>query len=231
MRYRNIWIKELNLTTAETDFDEPPAVVARIPKTESAQALFNGRDLTGWVGDETRWSVKNGMIRGANEDQVVSSTYLFTAKKYRQFRLLLEVKQTLSDRHSTMHSAVAALGESFTDAGENKFGFRGPLLMFCHDWGIWDAHRRNRVVPGGEGGGVEKKGEWNQIEILVIGDRIRFAANGREIFDFTDKAEMLQNSPIGLQLHSNGQPQEYHFRTILLSENPGPELVTVAPGR
>ncbi len=51
------------------------------------------------------------MIRGANDDKVPSSTYLFTDKPYRNFRMLLEVKQTMSDKHSTMHSAVAALGE------------------------------------------------------------------------------------------------------------------------
>lgn len=227
VRYRNTWIKELNLEKPETDFSEPLSVESRIPKTETVQHLFNGMDLSGWSGDETRWSVKHGMIRGANDDKVTSSTYLFTAKKYRNFRMLFEVKQTMSDKHSTMHSAVAALGEQFTDAGENKFGFKGPLLMFCHDWGIWDAHRRNRVAPVGRGNELEKKGQWNQIEILVRGDRIRFAANGEEVFDFTDKPEMLQACQLGLQLHSNGQPQEYHFRSLLLTEEPEDKLVTI----
>lgn len=227
VRYRNTWIKELNLEKPETDFSEPLSVESRIPRTETVQHLFNGKDLSGWSGDETRWSVKHDMIRGANDDKVTSSTYLFTAKKYRNFRMLFEVKQTMSDKHSTMHSAVAALGEQFTDAGENKFGFKGPLLMFCHDWGIWDAHRRNRVAPVGRGNELEKKGQWNQIEILVRGDRIRFAANGEEVFDFTDKPEMLQACSLGLQLHSNGQPQEYHFRSLLLTEEPDDKLVTI----
>ncbi len=227
VRYRNTWIKELNLEKPETDFSEPLSVESRIPKTETIQHLFNGKDLSGWSGDEARWSVKHGMIRGANDDKVTSSTYLFTAKKYRNFRMLFEVKQTMSDKHSTMHSAVAALGEQLTDAGENKFGFKGPLLMFCHDWGIWDAHRRNRVAPVGRGNELEKKGQWNQIEILVRGDRIRFAANGEEVFDFTDKPEMLQACSLGLQLHSNGQPQEYHFRSLLLTEEPEDKLVTI----
>ena len=231
VRYRNTWIKELDLEKPETDFSEPLSVESLIPKTETVQHLFNGKDLSGWSGDETRWSVKHGMIRGANDDKVTSSTYLFTAKKYRNFRMLFEVKQTMSDKHSTMHSAVAALGEQFTDAGENKFGFKGPLLMFCHDWGIWDAHRRNRVAPVGRGNELEKKGQWNQIEILVRGDRIRFAANGEEVFDFTDKPELLQACQLGLQLHSNGQPQEYHFRSLLLTEEPEDQLVTVVKKR
>ena len=153
--------------------------------------------------------------------------YLFTKDSYRNFRLLLEVKQTLSPQHSTMHSAVAALGERFTDKGDNAHGFRGPLLMFCHDWGIWDAGRRNRVAPVGPGPKVEKNGGWNLVEILVIGNRIRFAANGTLVFDFTDQPEMLKESPLGLQIHSNAKPQEFRFRGLVLTKNPADKLVTV----
>ena len=132
-----------------------------------------------------------------------------------------------------MHSAVAALGERIEDEGGNAFGFRGPLLMFCHDWGIWDAHRRNRIEPANQKGGLkvasEKKGDWNRIEILVRGNRIRFVNNGELVFDFTDQPEMLQASPIGLQLHKNQKPQEYRFRGLVLTENPEDELVTLEP--
>lgn len=227
VRYRNIWIKELDLKAPDTSFVEPLATESLLPSGEKPQLIFNGKDLQGWQGDATHWSVDRGMIRGANADNVPSSTYLFTEKSYRNFRLIFDVKQTMGEGFSTMHSAVAALGERISDAGDNQFGFKGPLLMFCHDWGIWDAHRRNRVVPGDEGARVERKGEWNQIEILVIGDRIRFAANGAEVFDFTDNPEMLQASPIGLQLHSNAEPQEYHFRGLVLTEDPVDKLVTL----
>ncbi len=209
--------------------DEFDAAVAKVPQSEARQKLFNGKDLTGWKGDEKHWSVADSMIRGANSDNVDSSTYLFTDKSYRNFRLLLEVKQTMGENYSTMHSAVCVLGERFADKGNNAFGFKGPLLMFCHDWGIWDAYRRNRVVEPGAGPKVERKGKWNLIEVLVIGNRIRFAANGTQIFEFTDAAEMLQTSPIGLQLHSNNQAQEYHFRGLVLTENPEDRLVTAKP--
>jgi putative heme-binding domain-containing protein len=76
---------------------------------------------------------------------------------------------------------------------------------------------------------VENKGDWNLIEILVVGNRIRFAANGTQVFDFTDKPEMLQESAIGLQLHSNTKAQEYHFRGLVLCENPEDRLITAKP--
>ena len=205
----------------------------KLPPTETAVSLFNGKDLTGWEGQiEKYWSVNDGAIRGANTTPVAVSTYLFTKESYRDFRLLLEVKQTRGGKFSTMHSAVAALGEKFEDKGD-AFSFRGPLLMFCNDWGVWDANRRNRVFPAGHGGqwqqAGEKVGEWNRLEILVRGDRIRMAVNGTPFMDFTDKPDTLKASPIGLQIHSNNQPQEYHFRGLLLTQKPEDRMLTVEP--
>ena len=228
----------LGLIVASTALAEPPAEnwaeTVKLPKTETAVKLFNGHDLTGWEGQiEKYWSVNDGAIRGTNTTPVAASTYLFTKDSYRDFRLLLEVKQTRGDKFSTMHSAVCALGEKFEDHGD-PFSFRGPLLMFCNDWGIWDANRRNRVFPPGHGGqwqqAREKVGDWNRIEILVIGDRIRMGLNGGAFMDYTDKPDTLKASPIGLQLHANNQPQEFHFRGLILSQKPEDRLITVEPG-
>jgi hypothetical protein len=213
----------------------PPgwAEQVRLPKSEKAVRLFNGRDLTGWEGQiEKYWSVDEGSIRGGNTGPVAASTYLFTKKSYRNFRLLFEVKQTRGPGFSTMHSAIAALGEKFTDH-DDPFSFKGPLLMCCNDWGIWDANRRNRVFPAGYKTNwvhpAEKPGDWNQVEMLVLGNRIRVAANGQLVMDFTDDSGLLKESPLGLQLHSNSQPQEWHFRGLILTEKPEDRLLTLAP--
>lgn len=224
----------LVLTAPAAFAEEAPdwAASVELPEREKAVRLFNLHDLDGWEGQvEKYWSVTDGMIRGANDEPVPASTYLFTKEKYRDFRLLLEVKQTRGEKYSIMHSAVCALGERYEDKGD-PYGFRGPLMMFCNDWGIWDAHRRNRVVPAGHQGfwlhPAEKVGDWNQIEILVRGNRIRVAANGKLVFDFTDEPGMLQPSPLGLQLHSNEQPQEWHFRGLILAADPVDRLLTLS---
>lgn len=207
---------------------------AALPKGEKRALLFNSRNFSGWEGQiDKYWTVEDGIIRGANEAEVPASSYLFTKKSYRNFRLLLEVKQTRGEKYSTMHSAVCALGEKLADKGD-PFSFKGPLLMYCNDWGIWDANRRNRIYPAGHNGVLqnpaEKTGDWNQIEVLVIGDRIRMVSNGHQIVDFTDEPGMLKASPIGLQLHANSRPQEYHFRGLVLVENPKDQLVTLDVG-
>ena len=219
----------LSVTIACGDTDWSRSVA--LPKGEKRVMLFNGRNLSGWEGQVGKyWSVENGVIKGANETEVPASTYLFTKKSYRNFRLLLEVKQTRGEHYSTMHSAVCVLGEKLTDKGD-PFSFKGPLLMFCNDWGIWDANRRNRIYPAGTGGvaptPAEKVGDWNRIEVLILGDRIRMVMNGTQVIDFTDSPGMLTASPIGLQLHSNNRPQEYHFRGLVLVENPKDQLLTL----
>ena len=201
-----------------------------LPKAEKAIPLFNEKDLTGWEGQiEKYWSVEPGVIRGANIKEVPASTYLFTKQSFRNFRLLFEVKQTRGEKFSTTHSAVAILGEKFTDRGD-PFSFKGPLVMFCNDWGVWDANRRNRVFPPRYPTTwlhpVEKVGDWNQIELLVNGDHIRKVVNGQVVMDYFEEPGLLKPSPIGLQLHSNAKPQEFRFRGLILTENPEEKLLT-----
>ena len=200
------------------------ARTVKLPATEKAIGLFNGRDLSGWDGQTSRYfSVVDGAIRAASIDLLPTSTYLFTKGTYRNFRLLFEIVQTRSARHSTTHSAIAALGRRIT-VGSDRYGFRGPLLMVCGDWGVWDALRRNRVDPPQHEGSWrwsgERLGEWNQIEVLVIGNRIRMVANGCLVMDYVDDATMLEASPIGLQLHANDRPQEFHFRGLVVVREP-----------
>ncbi|MEY3204630.1 MAG: hypothetical protein RLZZ21_961, partial [Planctomycetota bacterium] len=98
--------------------------------------------------------------------------------------------------------------------------------------GLWDLYRRNGI-SGDQQGRAKQAGrqhDWNQMEILAIGSRIRFAVNGQEVLDWTDpKPEFCGAGPIGLQLHSNKVPQEVRFRGLVLVENPQDVLVTATP--
>src|SRR5688572_20704185 len=65
--------------------------IGKLPKSESAAMLFNGRDLTGWEGQKEKyWSVKDGVIVAKNDQENApqASTYLVTNEKYRNFRLI-----------------------------------------------------------------------------------------------------------------------------------------------
>lgn len=228
------WLTHVGHTRPATKVGLPLEAAKKavaFPKSETPIELFNGVDLKGWDGNPDYWTVEDGVIVARNTGVVPSSNYLFSSKAYRNFRLIFEVRQTVSPEHSKMHSAVAVLGERFEDKGGNSHGFKGPLLMFCHDWGIWDAYRRNRIEPADQKGALridaERVGDWNLCEVLVTENRIRFVANGHLVFDYLDHPDWFQKSPIGLQLHSNKRPQEYRFRGIVISESPENRLVTL----
>jgi hypothetical protein len=76
---------------------------------------------------------------------------------------------------------------------------------------------------------VNKQHDWNDIEILVQGNRVRVAANGAAVVDWRDpEPNRIKAGPIGLQLHSNKVAQEVHFKGLVLETFPKEDkLVTV----
>ena len=210
--------------------DWASSVVLPAPERSKAVRLFNGRDLDGWEGHlDPYWSVDRGEIvaRNTAENALQVSTYLLTKKPYRNFRLLLEGKLVTSE----MHSGVAIWGRKFAKDGEAS-SYQGHLVMFPSNWGLWDLYRRNGI-SGDQDGKARAAGmqhDWNRMEILAIGSRIRLAVNGKPVLDWTDpKPELCAAGPIGLQLHSNSVPQEVRFRGLVLVEDPQDVLVTAAP--
>lgn len=206
----------------------------KFPASEKPVHLFNGKDFDGWEGNtgeggtQKYFSVKDGAIVARNEKENAPkvSNYLLTKKNYRNFRLVFEGKLA----ESPMHSGIAMWGKKFEKDAE-KSSYQGHLVMFPAGWGYYDLFRRNSIYKDdGRAKKADKgNGNWNQMEILAIGSRIRLAVNGQLVADWEDpKPELCEAGPIGLQLHSNSVAQEVQFRGLVLSENPEDKLITVA---
>ena len=202
--------------------------VSNLPDGEKPIRLFNGTDFTGWEGQiEKHFSIHDGIIVAKNgkENAPKSSTYLVTKKKYRNFRLIFESKLVTSE----MHSGIALWGKTVEKKGD-PYSYMGHLVMYPSNYGYWDLYRRNSIYRDKDR--VAKKAgkqhDWNRMEILAIGHRIRHVINGKLVADWSDtKPELCETGPIGLQLHSNRAPQEIHFRGLILTEDPKDRLVTV----
>jgi hypothetical protein len=202
---------------------EAPVVPPRQGKTETIQ-LFNGNDLTGWEGHEDLWSVKDGVIIGKNTQEVKVSTYLLTKRKFTDFRLLATVKLVQSE----MHSGIAFWGRPAPEQ-RDKYTYAGHLVMFPSGWGMYDLYgRKSLPVDGGPAKKAGKQHDWNDLEILAQGNRVRVVVNGVRVVDWRDpEPGRIKEGPIGLQLHSNKDPQEVHFKNLVLTTFPEDKLKTV----
>ena len=95
---------------------------------------------------------------------------------------------------------------------------------------MYDLFGRNGLpVDGGPAKKVGKQHDWNDIEILAQGNRVRVAVNGVQVVDWRDpEPERIKEGPIGLQLHSESKPQELHWKGLVLETFPKEDkLLTV----
>jgi hypothetical protein len=210
---------------------EAPVVPPRQGKSETVH-LFNGKDLEGWEGYPDLWSVQDGVIVGKNSTPVTASTYLLTKRPFSDFRLTFAGKLAQSE----MHSGVAFWGRVDPNAppanarDRSQYTYRGHLVMFPSGWGMYDLFGRNGLpVDAAPAKRVGKQHDWNDIEILAQGNRVRVAVNGVQVVDWRDpEPSRIQEGPIGLQLHSNKVPQEVQFKGLVLETFPAEDkLITV----
>src|SRR5262245_84115 len=187
---------------------EPPVVPPRKGEREMIN-LFNGKDLTDWEGHKKYWSVKDGVIIGKNTEPVPVSTYLLTERKFSDFRLVFDFKLAESE----MHSGIALWGRIAPEQ-KDPYTYAGHLVMFPSNYGFYDLYGRNGIHKNvDKAKPASKQHDWNHMEILAQGNRIRFVLNGVLVSDWREpEPKRIQEAPIGLQLHSNKVPQEVQFK-------------------
>ncbi len=234
----------LILAASAADKDKPtapkeaPLVPPRQGKSETIQ-LFDGKTLDGWEGNKDLWSVEDGEIVGKSKDPVKVSTYLLTKKTFTDFRLLVTGKLAASETHTGVcfwGKPAPEKGEEYPKAPDKALPhtYAGHLVMFPSGWGMWDLYGREGKlgVDAGPGkkAGEGKQHDWNQLEILAQGNRVRVAANGVAIIDWarTRGRSRDHEAPIGLQLHKNDAPEEVRFKDLTVTTFPTEDkLLTV----
>lgn len=222
---------------------------ATFPLGEAPRALFNGSDLSGWIGKKGRYFSVNGagsiVAKNNPADPLGPSTALLTESHHRNFRLLLEMRLVQSE----MHSGIYFWGEqhSYAPPGyeTEEFTYKGHLALVPGSnaqegpWGLFDFYRRNWKEDRSKGSGgsgamlvqdtlgmgmrVGSPHGWNQIELLCVGARVRMALNGCALLDWMDPSpELIKAGPIGLQCHwmPLGSTQETHFRGLVVVDDP-----------
>jgi predicted esterase len=194
--------------------DGEPAIV----ETAGFVPLFNGKDLSGWEGDSSLWSVKDGMIVG-DSSGIKQNNFLATEASYADFILKFSVRLTNDSGNSGVQF------RSVRVPGHEMSGYQadiGPGYWAS----LYDESRRNRVLAPASAKALDAlhKGDWNHYVIRAMGDQITLTLNGVGSVDFkeTDPA-IARDGRIALQIHSGG-PMKVEFKDIDIQPLPMPKV-------
>ena len=183
-------------------------------------ALFNGRDLAGWVQIlDSKWTVEDGVLvaRQNPAGRREGESWLITEADYDDFVLTLQYRITpggnsgvfLRDpiRRDVRRSAPDG-GLPPWDAGfEANINAREPRYP---TGSLWDL----AAAPPG----LEEEGEWNDLKVRLRGDSVTVWVNGKLAVDTTQKRS--RKGAIGLQRHGGAQYRDkvVEFRDISIQE-------------
>jgi len=126
------------------------------------------------------------------------------------FRLTFKVK-LIDDKGN---SGVQFRSESMED-GEAK-GYQADIGPGW--WGKLYEENGRALLWKESGEAHVKKGEWNDYEILAVGNRIKTFINGKPCVDFDDPSGP-KRGVFAFQVHS-GPPMEVRFKDIKLEVDP-----------
>lgn len=205
-------------TTPAAPAPQPPAATApQAPRVrqpgEDWVALFNGKDLAGWVnvGGE-KWTVEEGTLHGL----AVTSGYgyLQTEKSYKDFQLSLHFKCEGNGNSGVFFHVNFRPGTATVTKGPQ---FEIDCALGRHTGGVYDQSRQWLVWPAPENESVVRRDEWNEYLLKVEGNRYISRLNGVQMIDYTDPRPESEDGPIALQLHSGGQGN-MRFRDILVRD-------------
>lgn len=182
------------------------AQVPMLANADNAKEFFNGKDLTGWDGDEGLWKVEDGTIVGKSTAGLKKNTFLKSHVAVENFKLSLKVKLTPNKENSGIQFRSVPLPD-----GE----MRGPQADIGAGWWGKLYEESGRGLLAKEGGEkFVKPDEWNDYVVEAVGGHVKIWINGNLCTDYQDD-KLARRGVIGLQLHSGG-PLEVRFKDIKL---------------
>lgn len=235
MKHLPVWFSQVVLLLAVSGFLFASA--ATLPAGNGADdgwvALFNGRDLDGWVqrGGKAKYRVEDGQVVGTAVPNTPNS-FLCTKKDYADFILELEFKVDPS-----LNSGVQIRSQCFDEpkdfelSGKKKSIPAGRVHGYqveidpsprAFTGGIYDEGRRAWLKDLKDNEAARqafKAKEWNQFRIECRGESIKTWLNGVLAADLKDG--MTPSGFIALQVHGIGKKQEtleVRFRNIRIKE-------------
>ncbi len=176
-----------------------------VAQADDLEAVFNGKDLTGWRTPDPNpfWKVVDGVLVGEN-DAAKKGSMLYTEQSYRNFVFECETrwsgeidsgimlrKPELQMQMGISRSLKKDMTCSFYTGGKDKYPEAGQAKNI---------------------GKSLKEGAWNKYRLEAKGDTFTVWLNGEQVAKYTD-TKYASPGPIGLQIHP-GLAMKVEFRNI-----------------
>ncbi len=198
------WVREL---------EGEPALL----ETAGFTPLFNGKNLDGWEGDKSIWSVKAGMIVGKTE-KLDHNDFLASKQTYGDFVLKASFKLVNGSGNSGIMFRSKRAGSHEmsgyqADVGENYWG------------SLYDESRRNKTLVAASKDALAKihPTSWNHYVIRAMGKSVVLNLNGVESVRYREEdASIPVEGALGLQVHAGG-PTEVLFKDLYIQKLPSPK--------
>ena len=186
--------------------------VPRVPDADGWFALFNGRDLSGWMTfDPGGWSVGgSGELSGRGP-----RSYLFSPGTYRNFILQAETRLNAKGDSGIVLRAVLETGApkgyevQLCNAGDDPQK-TGSLYNF------------QKIAES-----TVSDAQWSRQTIAVIGNRILIQVKGKLLVDYPDKESTYTEGHIAFQQH--GQASQVNFKNVRIKPLPD-DIATALAG-
>ncbi len=176
-------------------------------------ALFNGKDLSGWVNvGREKWEIDNGTIHGSAVSHDYG--YLRTEKDYADFDLSMRFECVTLGNSGLFYRARFKPGTTEIVQGPQ---FEIDCTIGRHTGGVYDVGRQWLVWPAAENETVVRQGAWNEYLVTVHGNHYTSRLNGVPMVDYTDPKRKGDTGSIALQLHAGGGA-EMRFKDILIRD-------------
>jgi HEAT repeat protein len=181
LAFRDIFVREIQ----ESEYNLTPA-----EKAEGFTALFNGKNLDGWIGDKVSYVAEDGMI--VIKPEKGSGGNLFTAEEYGDFVFRFEFQLTPGANNglgirAPLEGDAAYVGMELQIL-DNTAAIYANLAPYQYHGSVYG------VIPA-KRGYLNPVGEWNFQEVVAKGNRITITLNGTVIVD-GDIAEASANGTI-----------------------------------
>jgi hypothetical protein len=226
VRWRNLRIREL----------KPGEVVSISELPEGFQAVFNGRDLTGWEGSPSYWSVEDGCLTGKADGTLKFNRFLvWRGGTTRNFELRVKVWVS-----PTGNSGLQYRGTERPDLGESVVtGYQCDVVANRPDYnGMLYEERGRRILAHtgekviidtmGQPWVVEQfplkafpHGEWHDYRVLAEGNHQRHWIDGQptvDVIDLDEKGRKL-DGVLAVQVHV-GPPMTIRYKDFFLKPLP-----------